>query len=441
MRVVATLEMSKVVEKALPSAVLRRGQDRCAEGAGAALARREKGSQEAVWERWLIGEDNMRQFWLALCLVGCVVGPAVAGAYELLPVEGGDAVEAAVSQQLTLPRPNGRTGALVLLDRATLPSAVRERWWDRIATMSRDGGFGRAARLIVDDPDPAGGLPVCDEAAIAPLIHADAQVILCTELSLSPRGTGALTLYAQGRTSEEEGWSYARRSVSVADFNFEGALAEALNGFFVATPQRGFAPPASKGVAPPRSEASRRGTPQATAPSAPSDVPNFGSTEIAEGSGGAPPSVTAALIVTSLIDDAFKASLDIGLGGQLSLALTGGGQSQSISGAELSTVILGAAVRGYFVEPMSGLYGSVGLSSVNVNISSEYFDSSAAVLMLQPSVGLKLTGAPGLAVGLEAGFNVMLSGESSFGDKASGVEVEPFGTGGGFLDVSVGLSF
>jgi hypothetical protein len=375
------------------------------------------------------------------------MGSADAGAYELLPAEGSDASDAgdadavALPQKLTLPRPNGRTGAVVLLDRATLPSAVRERWWDRIGTMSRDGGFGRAARLIVDDADPTGGLPVCDEAAIAPLIHADAQVILCTELSLSPRGAGALTLYAQGRSNEEEGWSYARRTVSVADFNFEGALAEALNGFFVATPQRGFSQPVATLPAAREAEATWRAPAPTPPAAAPSDIPSLGSTEIAEGSGGAPPSVTVALIVTSLIDDAFKASLDIGLGGKLSLALTGGGQSQSISGAELSSVILGAAVRGYFVEPMSGLYGSVGLSSVNVNISSEYFDSSAAVLMLQPSVGLKLTGAPGLAVGIEAGFNVTLSGEVTFGDEESDVAVEPFGTGGGFLDVSVGFSF
>ena len=122
----------------------------------------------------------MRQFWRAGGFVGCLLMSGVAGAQELLPLEAGDAEAVALPQKLTLPRPNGRTGAVVLLDRATLPSAVRERWWDRIGTMSRDAGFGRAARLIVDDPDPAGGLPVCDEAAIAPLIHADAQVILCT---------------------------------------------------------------------------------------------------------------------------------------------------------------------------------------------------------------------------------------------------------------------
>ncbi len=394
----------------------------------------------------------MRWFLRAVGFVGCLLTSGVAGAQELLPIEAGDAEAVALPQKLTLPRPNGRTGAVVLLDRATLPSAVRERWWDRIGTMSRDAGFGRAARLIVDDPDPAGGLPVCDEAAIAPLIHADAQVILCTELSLSARGTGALTLYAQGRSNEEEGWSYARRTVSVADFNFEGALAEALNEFFVATPQRGFNPSVSTGAGATSNEAAGRRVTvsneaawqevlSSTPTSNPRDVPSSGSTEIAEGSGGGPPSVTVALIVTSLIDDAFKASLDIGLGGQLSLALTGGGQSQSISGAELSSVILGAAVRGYFVEPMSGLYGSVGLSSVNVNISSEYFDSSTAVLMLQPSVGLKLTGAPGLAVGIEAGFNVMLSGEATFGDQESNVDVVPFGTDGGFLDVSLGFSF
>ena len=388
----------------------------------------------------------MRQFWRAVGFVGCLMGSADAGAYELLPAEGSDASDAgdadavALPQKLTLPRPNGRTGAVVLLDRATLPSAVRERWWDRIGTMSRDGGFGRAARLIVDDADPTGGLPVCDEAAIAPLIHADAQVILCTELSLSPRGAGALTLYAQGRSNEEEGWSYARRTVSVADFNFEGALAEALNGFFVATPQRGFSQPVATLPAAREAEATWRAPAPTPPAAAPSDIPSLGSTEIAEGSGGAPPSVTVALIVTSLIDDAFQASVDIGLGGQLSLALTGGGQSQSISGVDLSSTLLGGALRASFMEPMSGLYGSLGITNVSTKFSSPLFEASGSYTMLQPAVGVKLTGSPGLAVGLEAGFRVLLSDEVTLADETS-EDVLPFGTSDGFLDVSVGFSF
>ncbi|NQW61469.1 MAG: hypothetical protein HQ461_01455 [Deltaproteobacteria bacterium] len=287
--------------------------------------------------------------------MGCLLTSGVAGAQELLPIEATDAEAVALPQKLMLPRPKGRTGAVVLLDRATLPSATRERWWDRIGTMARDGGFGRASRVIVDDPDPTGGPSVCDDAATAPLIHAEAQVMLCTELSLTPRGAGALTLYAQGRSNEQEGWSYARRTVPIADFNFEGALAEVLNGFFVAAPQRGFSQPVATLPAAREGEATWR-APAPTPPiAAPRDIPSYGSTEMAEGSGGAPPSVTVALIVTSLIDDAFQASVDIGLGGQLSLALTGGGQSQSVSGVDLSSTILGGALRAYFMEPMSGL--------------------------------------------------------------------------------------
>jgi hypothetical protein len=282
--------------------------------------------------------------------------------------------------------------------------------------MSRDGGFGRAARVIVDDPDPSGGPSVCDDAATAPLIHADAQVILCTELSLSPRGTGALTLYAQGRLNAEEGWRYARRTVPVADFNFEGALAEALNGFFVATPQRGFSQPVATLPAAREAEATWRAPAPTPATGAPRDIPSFGSTEIAEGSGGAPPSVTVALIVTSLIDDTFQASVDIGLGGQLSLALTGGGQSQSNAGIELSSTILGGALRAYFMEPMSGLYGSVGITNVSTKFSFLTVETTGSYTMLQPAVGVKLTGSPGLAVGLEAGFRLLLSDEVTLVD-------------------------
>jgi len=382
----------------------------------------------------------MRQFWRAVGFVGCLLTSGVAGAQELFPIEATDAEAVALPQKLTLPRSNGRTGAVVLLDRATLPSAVRERWWDRIGTISRDGGFGRAARLTVDDPDPSGGPSVCDEAAIAPLIHADAQVILCTELSLSPRGTGALTLYAQGRSNEQEGWSHARRTVPVADFNFEGALAEVLNGFFVAAPQRGFSQPVATLPAAREAEATWRAPAPTPATAAPRDVPNFGSTEIAEGSGGAPPSVTVALIVTSLIDDAFEASVDIGLGGQLSLVLTGGGQSQSNAGAELSSTILGGALRAYFMEPMSGLYGAVGITNVSTKFSFLTVETTGSYTMLQPAVGVKLTGSPGLAVGLEAGFRLLLSDEVTLADETS-EDVVPFGTGGGFLDLSLGFSF
>ena len=382
----------------------------------------------------------MRQFWRAVGFVGCLLMSGVAGAQELLPIEAGDAEAVALPQKLTLPRPNGRTGAVVLLDRATLPSAVRERWWDRIGTMSRDGGFGRAARAIVDDPDPSGGPSVCDDAATASLIHADAQVTLCTELSLSARGTGALTLYAQGRSSEREGWNFARRTVPVADFNFEGALAEALNGFFVATPQRGFSQPVATLPAAREAEATWRAPAPTPATGAPRDIPSFGSTEIAEGSGGAPPSVTVALIVTSLIDDTFQASVDIGLGGQLSLALTGGGQSQSNAGIELSSTILGGALRAYFMEPMSGLYGSVGITNVSTKFSFVTVETTGSYTMLQPAVGVKLTGSPGLAVGLEAGFRLLLSDEVTLADETS-EDVVPFGTGGGFLDLSLGFSF
>ena len=382
----------------------------------------------------------MRQFWHAVGLVGCLLTSGVAGAQELLPIEATEAEAVALPQKLTLPRPNGRTGAVVLLDRATLPSATRERWWDRIGTMARDGGFGRASRVIVDDPDPTGGPSVCDDAATAPLIHAEAQVILCTELSLSARGTGALTLYAQGRSNEQEGWSYARRTVPVADFNFEGALAEVLNGFFVAAPQRGFSQPVATLPAAREGEATWRAPVPTPPTAAPRDVPSFGSTEMAEGSGGAPPSVTVALIVTSLIDDAFQASVDIGLGGQLSLALTGGGQSQSVSGVDLSSTILGGALRAYFMEPMSGLYGSLGITNVSTKFSSPLFEASGSYTMLQPAVGVKLTGAPGLAIGLEAGFRVLLSDEVTLADETS-EDVLPFGTSDGFLDLSLGFSF
>jgi hypothetical protein len=92
------------------------------------------------------------------------------------------------------------------------------------------------------------------------------------------------------------------------------------------------------------------------------------------------------------------------------------------------------------MEPMSGLYGSLGITNVSTKFSFLTVETTGSYTMLQPSVGLKLTGAPGLAVGLEAGFRVLLSDEVTLADETS-EDVLPFGTSDGFLDLSLGLSF
>ena len=61
--------MSKVVENALPSAVLRRGEDRCAEGGRAALAGDWRDGHGGVRARLPDGEDGMRSDTAGYALV------------------------------------------------------------------------------------------------------------------------------------------------------------------------------------------------------------------------------------------------------------------------------------------------------------------------------------------------------------------------------------
>ena len=393
----------------------------------------------------------MTKVWRSVVLVSVLLVPAATRAQAELAVEGSGAEGVGgVSDSLLLPRPTGRTGSVVLVDRATLPSAVRERWWDTIGNMSKDGGFGRAARVIVDDPDPTGGERVCTADELADFQHAAAQVLICTELSMSPRGTGELTLMAVSRGEVGEAWRYARRSIPVSDFEFDEALAAAVKGFFVRTVASGSSP--KELVRPLRlddSLNSRSANPRASVTPGTVRAGAVGAdarvdTADVEGSGAAAgdaPSVTAMLLVTALADDAFQASLEIGLEGPLSVVLTGGGQSQTVSGSELSSSLVGGAARAYFVSPMQGLYASAGLMLVDVTITNAFVDVSSSVTMFQPALGLKFTGSPGLAVGAELGLNVALSGETKFDDGDGGSIAAPRGTSSAYIDVGIGLSF
>jgi hypothetical protein len=179
--------------------------------------------------------------------------------------------------------------------------------------MSKEGGFGRVARIVLDDRPPTGGASVCDDDALVQFEHLDAQVLLCTESAVSGRGDGVITIVGKARNSEAEPWRKARRQVSVSDFDFGAALASISQGFFV-----------------------RRAGQPADTLAAPTKNSDAGRSEISPERAVSEPQPHVGLTVNLLqaVDGVFFGAAEFGLDGPLAVVIRGG---SSTSGGPLIT--------------------------------------------------------------------------------------------------------
>ena len=383
----------------------------------------------------------MKQWWMivSMCLLLLVSGSAQAQQLEPreLVSQGSGAVAEVVATSLEIMNPTGHPGEVILVDKATLPPEVRERWWSWLEATSHAFGFGLIARSVVVDPEPLGGPDLCTDEVLAVARHADTRVVLCTEVAMGSGRDGLLTLTGWSRPDGGTAWTKARRNVPLVNFDFNRALRSATQNFLMVRmssgrvlPPPGFTVPRT--VAPPRPVAGTYGrtgaapsTPRATPPRRPATEER--------------PHLGLSVNVGDAIDGVFSGAVEIGVSEPISVVIRGGGSSEESELLKVSATQVGGMLRWYLTRPMRDFYFGAGLMYGGGSIVSPLLEVQSYVVSFQPAVGFKVAMTPGLSLLVEGGLNLQLDASSNLEVAQDTSPVPSSAVGYGLIEVGLSL--
>ena len=375
------------------------------------VARRRSRRQRAGWAMVLGGERRMTKVWRSVVLVSVLLVPAATRAQAELAVEGSGAEGVELPSSLEIMNPTGHPGEVILVDKATLPPDVRERWWTWLEATSRANGFGLMSRSLVVDPEPLGGPDICTDEVLSGAGHADARVVLCTEVSIAAGRDGQLSLTGWSRPDGATAWTKARRQVPLVSFDFDRALRSVTQNFLLVRtktgrvlPPTGFSgrqsvTPASADA---RGDARARVGPSKPVNSRPTALP----TEQR-------PHLGLTVNLLNAIDGVFSGAAEIGIEGPISVVMRGGGSSSSSDLISVSARQFGGMLRWYPERPMRDFFFGAGIMYAGGEFTAPALEIQSYIVTLQPALGYKLAAAPGFALLLESGLNIELAASSS----------------------------
>ncbi len=383
----------------------------------------------------------MKQWWMivSMCLLLLVSGSAQAQQLEPreLVSQGSGAVAEVVATSLEIMNATGHPGEVILVDKATLPPEVRERWWSWLEATSHAYGFGLMARSVVVDPEPLGGPDLCTDEVLAVARHADTRVVLCTEVAIGAGRDGLLTLTGWSRPDGGTAWSKARRNVPLVNFDFERALRSATQNFLMVRLRSGRVLP------PPGFSAQQTFSPPATASQS---MGRTGAVPSKQSAWRPPPPATEerphlglSVNVVDAIDGVFSGAVEIGVSEPISVVIRGGGTGSGGGSINVSSMQFGGMLRWYNMRPMRDFYFGAGLMYGGASISSPLLEIEAFVVSFQPAIGYKVAMTPGFSLLVESGLNLQLDASSNVEAAQKSSPVPSSAVGYGLIEVGLSL--